>query len=739
VSQPSSTRKLIINARCLAMTGDLKSALTLLDELPSHSTREDVVKAMSAKAELLFLNCREIEAIDIFGNQIEPQLRFLKRETSLIAGYNRNDLAMYAFDFTSGSRSYDLYDRARITGDRLFDAEKTVYAFESAAEGKHYDALPAFWRETLESYRHSSWTYFRRASSRLAQEFLTLGWIDLAAYHAILGLDKEVAKGVANQSLLRQDLQVIELVINKVLKSANLKRHAMIGCLILSEMADAIPDNRIQEVFHWLLQKALVASPTVSEIDLLRGAWDAITSIAHRLSAENAITLVRTATQHEIWMNANLLRKHLIDAVNTAVANLPLAELPTVAERAIPLATTSKHDLDYANSINLLCNIAQTGGNEIRATIGDALYSAEPVQNAILMQVAEIFGRQLASEEHANIIAQRVAVEIGNQVQRGIKDEGAPVEGYGRVTIGSESESITVGLSSLTGLRAVLNHRKLLSDESVNLLANAILGMIIEPENIPANKTALIDCLMTLEDRLTPNAANSLFEALTPIASGIIPEPKIIKAHGDPDNPLNPFKMNLGTFAQIQGQALHAVAYLDELNDGKYADRLDSIFTSVLIDTNAEIRRAGFGALRWLTKLSEPLIMSLLLGTRDPETRTAEAAYVALAKNKHFRIPVSLWHQLIYSLTMASKSPLSQLRRVAAYTIKNLRSQCPSELSTSLRQLEEQLASDICYSVRSPLADALDENESTEAKKEARNKSRVPSKKGSRNVKKKGH
>jgi hypothetical protein len=98
--------------------------------------------------------------------------------------------------------------------------------------------------------------------------------------------------------------------------------------------------------------------------------------------------------------------------------------------------------------------------------------------------------------------------------------------------------------------------------------------------------------------------------------------------------------------------------------------------------------------------------MSLLLGTRDPEARTAEAAYVALAKNKHLRIPESLWHQLIYSLTMASKSPLSQLRRAAAYTIRNLRSQCSSELSASLKQLEEQLASDICYSVRRPLVEA---------------------------------
>ena len=98
--------------------------------------------------------------------------------------------------------------------------------------------------------------------------------------------------------------------------------------------------------------------------------------------------------------------------------------------------------------------------------------------------------------------------------------------------------------------------------------------------------------------------------------------------------------------------------------------------------------------------------MSLLLGTRDSEPATAEAAYVALAMNQRLRIPENLWHQLVYSLTLTSNSPVSQLRRAAAHTIKNLRSQCPSDLSPSLKQLEEQLASDICYSVRSPLVEA---------------------------------
>jgi hypothetical protein len=702
-------RTLFINALSVAMQGDLSTALASLDkeaqQLASQANYEAYVRAMSVKAELLFLDCKEQEAIEIFTKCIEPQMSSLDRETNLSLGHHRNELSMSALEFNSGQRFYDLYDRARLTGEKLFDAEATVYAFESAAEGKHYDALPTFWREVLETFRRGNWKYFRRASSRLAEEFLALGWIDGAAYHAILALDQDVAKQVAAHALLLQNPQVIDLLIQKIVQNANLKRHATVGCLILSEIADAIPDNRVPEVFRWCLQKGTLPAEKASDLNLFNGAWDAVTSIAHRLSADDAKTLINAATQHKLWLPPSFSRGHLIDAVNTAVSNVAIEELPVVADRAIPLATTLKHDLDYANSINLLCHIAQRGGTEVGARIGDKLYPTETVENAILVQVAEVFGKQLASTAQADEIAQRVASEIRNQVHRGDKNAAESGEGYGRITISSEKESISVSISSFVGLRAVLSHRKLLSDESVDVLVSAILEMIREPENIPANKTALIDCLMDLEDRFAPEVADSVFEALAPIAVGIIPEPKIMKGAGDPDNPLNRFKMNVGSFAQVQGQALHAIARLDQLNDGKYADKLDPIFTKVLTDTNAEIRRAAFGALRWLTKLSEPIIMSLLLGTRDLEPRTAEAAYVALATNKALRIPDNLWHQLIYSLTMTSKSPLSQLRRAAAYTIKSLRDQCPSELAATITDLENRLAVDICHSVRSPLAE----------------------------------
>lgn len=697
------------------MQGDLGTALTSLDkeaeQLVSQADYEAYVRVMSLKAELLFLDCREEDAIKIFTKYIEPHLASLDLESKLILGHHRNVLAMSALDFSSGQRFYDLYDRARLTRERLFDAEGTVYAFEAAADGKHYDALPTFWQEVLETFRRGNWKYFRRASSRLAEEFLALGWIDGAGYQAILALDKDLANRVAGHALLLQNPQVIDLLIQRIVQTANLRRQATVGTSILLEISDALPDERIGEVFRWCLQKGTLSANSTSEINLFRGAWDAVTSIAHRLSADDAKILINAAIQHELWLQPNLSRKHLIDAVNASLGVVAVEELSALADRAIPLATTRKHDLDYANSIDLLVHIAQRGGIEVRNKIGDKLYPSEIVENAILVQVAENFGKQLGSTAQADEISQRVATEISNQVHRGDKNVAEPVEGFGRVSITSDKESISVSISSFTGLRAVLSHRKLLSDESVDALVHAILAMIREPENIPANKTELIDCLMDLEDRLCEEIADVVFETLAPLANGLVPESKIVKATGDPNNPLNRFKMNMGSLVQVQSQALHAIAYLDQLNSGKYAKELDPIFTKALSDTNSEVRRAGLGALRWLTALSEPLVMSLLLGTRDSEPATAEAAYVALATNKYLRVPENLWHQLVYSLTLTSNSPHSHLRRAAAYTIKNLRSQCPTELVANFNHLEEKLASDICYSVRSPLLEEAPRDE----------------------------
>jgi hypothetical protein len=376
--------------------------------------------------------------------------------------------------------------------------------------------------------------------------------------------------------------------------------------------------------------------------------------------------------------------------------------LEQLANLSIPLATTRKHDVDYGKAINLLCHIAERGGNEVKTMIGNALYPTEFVENAILMQVAERFGRQPAGEEEADRIAGRVADDIRKQVQHlGPGEEAQFTGGYGRFAIRGEEGGISVGMYSFSDLHAVINHRMLLSANALQLLVEAILSMVNEPENIPANKVGLIDSIAELSDRLTPELANKVFDTLSPFAKGEFEPSLVMQASGDTNNPLNPFKIDMGKREDIRAEALFALAHIEKHLPRVYRERLDPILEQAMTDINPEIRRYAFYAVREVSTASPQVITGLLLGTRDADIGAATAAYAALATKENVQLNEGLWHQLIYSLHMASMSPNVNIRRAAAFTIANLRSQFPSDqVTTKIQALEHMLAEDVCYSVR---------------------------------------
>jgi len=128
---------------------------------------------------------------------------------------------------------------------------------------------------------------------------------------------------------------------------------------------------------------------------------------------------------------------------------------------------------------------------------------------------------------------------------------------------------------------------------------------------------------------------------------------------------------------------------------------MDSLLEQAAADLAPDIRRAAFSAARQVPTLSVPVMMGLILGTRDTDLNTAYAAFAAFATKKDLHLTASLWHQLAYSLTMACNSPSVEIRRVAAHVIANLREQYPSdEIRNKMRRLDEVLALDVAHSVR---------------------------------------
>jgi len=93
-----------------------------------------------------------------------------------------------------------------------------------------------------------------------------------------------------------------------------------------------------------------------------------------------------------------------------------------------------------------------------------------------------------------------------------------------------------VGMYSFNDLHAVVNHRTFLSANVLHLLVEAVLSMINEPENIPANKVGLINSIVELSDRLTIELANTVFDTLAPIAKGEFEPSLVMQASGNADN-----------------------------------------------------------------------------------------------------------------------------------------------------------------------------------------------------------
>lgn len=701
----AGTRRQLIQYRCIAMRGDVSGALRQIEESVAMMTGENVtldqLSLLMLKAELLYLNCQEDEALEVFSSDITPHLSSSAQQISLIIGHNRNDVARSVFDSGSSREFYELYDQGQALGIKFWDAEAMVYAYEAAADGKHYDALPSFWRELVETYRQGSWRYFRHASERLVKECIQLGWLEDAAHHVINAQEVDLARIIGEHLLARRDPDLIKSVIQKLLADANLKRHARIACSLIEAVADGIPDDQVNEVLQWLLQRCSITPSTRSELSLVTAAWETLPALGPRLNSNQARDIIRTATRHGLWENPNHLRKYIIEAVNECVAVLAPEDLLPLAQQTIPLATTFKHDIDYRQAINLLAHIAQRGGDNAKATIGNALYPTEIVENAVLMQAAQFFGRQLAGEKEASRLAEQIAADVRKQVQiLGPEDQGTRVaEAYGQISVQREEDTIVVSIYSFTGLEAVINHRELLSEDSLKLLVGAILSMISEPENVAANKVGLINSLIRLTDRLTLELASSVFETLTPIAVGNMDLPTI---GSNADNPLNPFKMDTGKPSQVRGAALYALACVTERMPETYGERMNALIEQASTDLDPDIRRSAFTAARRVIALSTPVTMGLLLGTRDADPNTAYAAYAAFATKKDLHLTDTLWHQLVYSLTMACNSPNVQIRLVAAHTIVNLREQDANEdIRNKMQSLEAGLAGDVAYSVRS--------------------------------------
>src|SRR6185369_8821911 len=70
--------------------------------------------------------------------------------------------------------------------------------------------------------------------------------------------------------------ELTAVVIQRIIHQANLKRHSTIGCKLLTQIADAIPDDQMEVVLKWLLKSATSQPQSQSGKSLIGASWETI-------------------------------------------------------------------------------------------------------------------------------------------------------------------------------------------------------------------------------------------------------------------------------------------------------------------------------------------------------------------------------------------------------------------------------------------------------------------------------
>ncbi|MHA1658580.1 MAG: hypothetical protein ACTSUT_05585 [Promethearchaeota archaeon] len=702
------TRKIIVECRVIAMKGRLKIALDKLQNFININKLKildlDQIAIFLLRAEILFLNGSDKESLDVFKNDINPMLDLIPINIRLIIEANQNEVALAQYEHGSIHKFYQSFDFRKIAGIKLKNTDAIVIADEAVRAGKHYDALPIYWQQLLSSYYLGNWKSFKWASNRLAEEYLKLNWFPQAAYYSIIAQNPSLAKKTGQFLLESNNTALIKNTVEKIINFSNLFKHANIAFLLIESIGDGIPDEQFNDVFSWLISKCSFYPENLTKANYYMNSWRVLKSLSVRFNQEQAIKTVRKAIGHKFFKTRAFYRKHLIEIIYSCRTILPKDELIKLSKITLPLAIELKSDYDYPEVINLLCFIAERVGSEVKSKFADALYPKNNQGvNAVLAQVADIFGKKISQKAKFKEYVKKVARNIKLQVQYlNPNEEPEPVlDLYFTFSSIQGGKKIVVNGTGSVHINAIIKQNKLLEISDIDLLVDAILSMINEPKNLLSNKSVLIEALKEFGHRFSKEIGDKVFKTLESIILKNKIDKDILQQIADSKNPLNPFKIEDNTPEQLSGQALYALAYIEKNNPGIFKNKINRFIENALTDTNPDVRRFAIDAARELPQLSEISLSSLLVSTRDHDKDVASTAFKAIIYKKNLKLNKFQWNILLYAIDMAVNSLDSSLRRLAALTIKNNKDNFPSTLSKKVEKLENKLLKDICYSVRS--------------------------------------
>lgn len=658
------------------------------------------------QAELFYTNAQSCDSVNIFDTKLMPIFKKLPDEVQMAILYNKNTASLTAMASDAHLDFYYLQDYRKFSGLDPWKSSNLLTAHNLAEEGRHYEALPKYWTHLLFTFNQGIWDSQANAYAIISKEFMSLNWLPKSAHYAIMSHNTKSADIIYERLINSGNINFIEQTLDFVLTKAQLLRHASVACKIIEGICDEIPNAYIDRTTDYLLRICSNKRKDVFEIHPISNAWKAIKSIAHRLSSQKACEVLDVVTNHEWFNSFNTNRRHLIETVDNLIDILPKNKLMALSKKMVPLLEEKKSDIDYTHVVNLLLHIAFKDGGKVKKYLSRQLYSKDKPLSSVLGRVAKHFDAKIKidnPQKSVEIVSQNIVL----QVQR-LKEEEEPqkvFDTYGTITKVDNNikEKIIVQMSSNSSLQMLTANINLLKSAHKDMLVNAFVRMIREPDNLLSNKVGIINVIIELADKLTKKQKQKLFIVLKPLASGLVVESSVVMSHDEASNPLNTVKMNDTKPEVICGGALYALACLERSHPNIYGVNLNKLIKKALINKNPTIREHAYWAIMEIPNMDDEFLIDVLFGTRDSNCETAIAAYNIILRRKDINLTAIYWYRLFLSLHEAVYSEDKKLRLLVASNLNNLIDKSPKEYKGKIEELRETLKSDICYSVRSAL------------------------------------
>ncbi|MEZ6142148.1 MAG: hypothetical protein R3B84_16425 [Zavarzinella sp.] len=704
----SKLRLQMIELRLHAMKGDLAKSLANIARLHEihMSCSVSRVALCMLEAELYDLNYQEQEAIDCIKNSVIPLMGKLAPEIRLVVEFNLSSLKLNS---ELVNLRYNVIDQKRLIDFNSLDYQRLFQANYNLDFGRHSEYLGVIWQNYRRAFLQGCWSEQRLCSRLLSKICLTQRNLNDAVHHALLSRDDKLCNEILAGAIAVRSSDIIRGVVQRLINTANLRKHFRFACKIVEMIADEIPDDIIPVVGQWIISRAKQERESEIHSDYISDIWKSISAIGHRLPsilASNAISIALAHTAFREVIPEGCFcpeRREILSALTQLISVANYEEIQLLAEQVVELLCSRSNNHDLPTAVDLLSKLAYFANDRIRNFISASLFPEGKPIHIALVQVAQNFDKEdVIDAQQIHQLSIGVIENLHRQVQfvpYGSQPE--PVQECLYQHFKNKSDgTLYVHATGTIGLFAVAKHRHKLSPEALCNLVDAIMRLAIDQENLYLNRESLLVVLVQFKDVMFGELRKRTLTTLRQIVSCSDSESNHFHTSNQSNESREPFRFDTGDPVNVKAVAIVAIASIASTMK-TFPVAISLIIQNAICDANPRIRSAAYTATRSLRKPSDGIILGLLVGLRDPDDNAASYAFGAISDQIEWKLSLNHWQIFLMAVSLAQQTGAPSLRRHAAHALRNLKQRCPSQFQEQLRTIETALKCDTSYLVRS--------------------------------------